>query len=229
MNKICLVFVCLFISNSLHAQSSKSPQLEVTPSSNAINIGMTLTEGTVADGYFTDAEKSERKGDLNVALSLFGKAAFEYNNDKMYSRYGASLLKMSNVHLQLTHYVEAEQIILNSALKTYAKIGSKTGQMLSYQQLGKIYLASNRLTQSLWFYTQHGILAQQLKNNNAYIESLLGIASVKIKKKEYSLAIKDVDRAELLARDAKTTQFVPQIKSNRAIIAEKQVTKTRTK
>lgn len=229
MNKIYLVLVYLLTVPSLQAQTLRSEPQEVTPTANAINIAMTLTEETIADDYFNDAEKSEKRGDLNVALALFGKAAFEYSNDKKYNRYASSLLRMSNVHLLLTHYVEAEQIILNSALKIYSKIGSKSGQMLSYQQLGKIYLASNRLTQSLWFYTQQGILAQQLKNNNAYIESLLGIASVKIKKKEYAMAIKDVDRAELLAKDAKTTQFVPQIKSNRAIIAEKQIVKTRTR
>ena len=101
--------------------------------------------------------------------------------------------------------------------------------MLSYNQLGKIYLASNRLTQSLWFYTQQGILAQQLKNNNAYIESILGIVAVKIKKKEYAMAIKDVDRAELLSKNAKTTQFEPQNRSKRAIIAERHLTKTKTR
>ena len=229
MNKICLVFVYLLFVFSLQAQTLKPDPQEANYPANAINIAMTLTEETIADDYFNDAEKHERKGDLNMALALFGKAAFEYNNINKYSRYGASLLRMSNVHLALTHYVEAEQIILNSALKTYSKIGNKAGQMLCYQYLGRVYLASNRLTQSLWFYTQQGILAQQLKNNTAYIESLLGIASVKIKKKEYAMATKDVDRAEVLAKDAKTSQFVPQIKYNRAMIAEKQATKARTR
>lgn len=229
MNKICLVFVYLLFVFSLQAQTLKPDPQEANYPANAINIAMTLTEETIADDYFNDAEKHERKGDLNMALALFGKAAFEYNNINKYNRYAASLLRMSNVHLALTHYVEAEQIILNSALKTYSKIGNKAGQMLCYQYLGRVYLASNRLTQSLWFYTQQGILAQQLKNNTAYIESLLGIASVKIKKKEYAMATKDVDRAEVLAKDAKTSQFVPQIKYNRAMIAEKQATKTKAR
>ena len=184
MNKIYLVLVFLFIAISLKAQQVlKSGPQEVVPSANAINVAVTLNQETVADDFFTDAEKSEKRGELNDALALFGKAAFEYNNEKKYNRYASSLLRMSNVHLLLTHYVEAEQIILNAALKIYSKIGSKSGQMISYNQLGKIYLASNRLTQSLWFYTQQGILAQQLKDNNAYIESILSILSVKINKK----------------------------------------------
>ncbi|RZJ18075.1 MAG: hypothetical protein EON51_17500 [Acinetobacter sp.] len=119
-------------------------------------------------------------------------------------------------------YAEAEQVVLNAALKTYSKIGSRSGQMASYNQLGKIYYAANKLTQSLWFYTQQGILAQQLKNNTSYIDSVLGIAAIKIKKKEYNLATKDVNRAELLAKNSKITQFTQQIKSNRSVIAEKQ-------
>lgn len=229
MNKIYLVLAFLFTSTFVNAQTLRSGPQEVLSTTNAINIAVTLNEETVADDYFADAEKSEKKGDLNLALALFGKAAFEYNNGNQLNRYAISLLRMSNVHLLLTHYVEAEQIILNSALKIYSKIGNKSGQMVSYNQLGKIYLASNRLTQSLWFYTQQGILAQQLKNNYAYIESILGIAAVKIKKKDYLLAVKDVDRAELLAKQAMTNQFVPLIKSSRAIIADRQIIKGKTR
>jgi len=88
-------------------------------------------------------------------------------------------------------------------------------------------LAGNKLTQSLWFYTQQGILAQQLKNNTSYIESVLGMASVKIKKKEYALAIKDLNKADLLAKNAKITQFTQQIKASRSIIADKQSSKNK--
>ncbi|MCY1538220.1 hypothetical protein D9M68_737490 [compost metagenome] len=125
----------------------------------------------------------------------------------------------------LSHYVEAEQVILNVALKTYSRLGSKAGQLASYNQLGKIYLASNKLTQSLWFYTQQGILAQQLRDHTAYIDSVLGIVAVKIKKKEYSLATKDLNRAEQLAKNANISQFNYQIKMNKQAIASQQLKK----
>lgn len=222
MNKICLTLVCLFLVSTSIAQNVNSGPQDTPQPISAINISVSNVEETSADEFFEDADRNERRGDLNEALILFGKAAFEYNNDKKFSRYGASLLRMSNVHLLLLHYTEAEQVVLNAALKTYSRIGSRTGQMASYNQLGKIYFAANKLTQSLWFYTQQGILAQQLKNNTSYIDSVLGIALVKIKKKEYALATKDVNRAELLAKNAKITQFAQQIKSSRSVIAEKQ-------
>ncbi|MNY48548.1 hypothetical protein D3C86_1838910 [compost metagenome] len=125
----------------------------------------------------------------------------------------------------LSHYSEAEQVTLNVALKNYSKIGSKTGQMESYAQLGKIYFASDKLTQSLWFYTQQGILARQIGDNNAYIDSILGLAQVKTKKKEYSLAIKDLNRAELLAKSSNLSRFKNQIREARAQIPAKAMAK----
>lgn len=222
MNKICLTFSFLLLVLQVDAQHINSGPQDVPQVGSAINIAVAQNGENEADEFFEDAEKNERRGDLNEALTLFGKAAFEYNNDRKFSRYGATLLRMSNIHMLLTRYAEAEQVVLNAALKTYSKIGSKAGQMASYNQLGKIYLAANKFTQSMWFYTQQGILARQIGNNTSYIDSVIGLALVKIKKKEYSLATKDLNRAELLAKTSKITQFNQQIKSNRSIIAEKQ-------
>jgi tetratricopeptide (TPR) repeat protein len=221
MNKICLALGCLFSGSITFAQNLAPGSQDASTEGTAIKIAVSYIDESTGDEFFADAAKNERRGDLNQALTLFGKAAFEYNNDRKFSRYGATLLRMSNVHMLLTNYKEAEQVVLNVALKTYTKIGSRSGQMAAYNQLGKIYYAANKLTQSLWFYTQQGIVAQQLKNNTSYIDSVLGIALIKIKKKEYSLATKDVNRAELLAKNAKITQFTQQIKINRSVIADK--------
>lgn len=228
MNKICLSLICFWITSTAFAQSNASGPQDVSSNGPAINVAVSSNDETEADLFFADAERNERKGDLNEALTLFGKAAFEYNNDKKFTKYATSLLRMSNVHMLLSHFTEAEQVVLNVALKTYSRIGNKAGQMASYNQLGRIYYGANKLTQSMWFFTQQGILAQQLKNNSSYIESILGIATIKIKKKEYNLALKDLNRAEILAKYFKLNQFNSQIKSNKATIVEKQVGKKLT-
>lgn len=217
--------MCLAFSSSVMAQTNNPGQPEQLPGNGAITIAVSGMDEADGDIYFEEAEKEEKNGDLNDALTLFGKAAFEYNNSRKFSRYGASLLRLSNVHFLMEHYTEAEQVILNVALKTYSRIGNRPGQMASYNQLGKIYLAANKLTQSLWFYTQQGILAKQTSNNTSYIDSILGIAQVKIKKKEYSLAIKDLNRAESYAKVAKINQFKGQIKSARNTIADRKTLK----
>jgi len=217
--------MCLAFSSSVMAQTNNPGQPEQLPGNGAITIAVSGMDEADGDIYFEEAEREEKNGDLNDALTLFGKAAFEYNTSRKFSRYGASLLRLSNVHFLMEHYTEAEQVILNVALKTYSRIGNRPGQMASYNQLGKIYLAANKLTQSLWFYTQQGILAKQTSNNTSYIDSILGIAQVKIKKKEYSLAIKDLNRAESYAKLAKINQFKGQIKSARNTIADRKTLK----
>jgi tetratricopeptide (TPR) repeat protein len=225
MNKIyltllCSGFVVVATAQNIYFWTSRYPQ-----AGTAINIAVSTFDESDGDEFFADAERNEKRGELNEALTLFGKAAFEYNNDKKFSRYGAALLRMGNVHMLLAHYSEAEQVVLNAALKTYSRIGSRSGQMASYNQLGKIYYAANKLTQSLWFYTQQGILAQQMKNTTSYIDSVLGIAAIKIKKKEFYLAMKDLNRAELLAKNSGISQFTQLIRSSRSQILDKQTKK----
>jgi tetratricopeptide (TPR) repeat protein len=223
MYKLCFALLCLVLSDTVMAQTNNIVQQESPSGSTSINIAVSGTDDSEADSFFQEAEKNEKNGDLYDALTFFGKAAFEYNNNKNFSRYGASLLRLSNVHYLLEHYTEAEQVILNVALKTYSRFGNRGGQLASYNQLGRIYLAANKLTQSMWFYTQQGILAKQIKNNSSYVDSILGLAQVKIKKREYTLALNDVNRAELYAKNSHLNQFKGQIKQARTSIAEKKI------
>ncbi|KEQ29280.1 hypothetical protein N180_06960 [Pedobacter antarcticus 4BY] len=218
MYKLCLGLVFLINIVPASAQSSNYVLQEPYISSGAINVAVSRDDG---DLYFEEGEKNEKSGDLNDAITFFGKAAFEYNNVRNFSRYGASLLRLSHVHYLMQHYTEAEQVILNVALKTYSKSGNRSGQMASYNQLGRIYLASNKLTQSMWFYTQQGILARQTNSNLNYIDSMLGIIRVKIKKREYAMALKDIQRVELLTKNTNAPQYQVQLRQVRAVIAEK--------
>lgn len=214
----------VFVTAGLFALA-QSPTVQGAEAGNGqLSVNISVVGGqafTIADSFFDEAEKFERSGDYDNAVAAYNRAAKEYQEDKKYARYGATLIKLSNAHLVLSNYAEAEKIVLKQVLKNYTRIGSKSGQMAAYQQLGKIYLAANKLPQSLWFYTQHGILAQQLNDKSAYIESVIGIASVKIKKKDYLLASKDLNNAELLSKNANIVKYNQLIKSNRAIIAEK--------
>jgi tetratricopeptide (TPR) repeat protein len=221
MYKVFIAIFCLLFCESAIAQKSVS-DLQLTNSGAVIQIAVSALDEGDGNSYFSEAEENEKKGDLNDALTMFGKAAFEFNSSRLFVRYGAALLRLSNIHYMLQNYTEAEQVIINVALKNYSRIGNRNGQMESYSQLGKIYLAHNKLTESLWFYTQQGLIARQINNNNSYIDSILGMARIKIKRKEYKLASKDLNRAELLAQNQKISQFKGQIKEARGIIIEKQ-------
>jgi len=216
-----MVFLSLFASLQLYAQNIDKSDQDPGFGGSAINIAVSkydLAEGT---NYFEDAEHLEKKGDFNEALTLFGKAAFEFNAVRNFGLYCQALIKMSNMHYQLGRFTDAEQILLNVVLKNYSKMGSRIGQMNTYNILGKVYLAENKYTQSMWFYTQQGILAKQTGSSIAYIESVLGVAQVKIKKKDFALASKDLNRAELLAKSIKNNSYKAQIKESREIISGK--------
>ena len=220
MTKIVLALIGLFASLQLQAQNIDKSEIQ-EPNGSAINIAVSKFDLEDGNSFFEEAEDLERKGDYNEALTLFGKAAFEYNAVKNFNRYGQAVIKMSSMHYQLGRFTDAEQILLNVALKNYSKTGNKAGVMNTYNLLGKVYLANTKYTQSMWFYTQQGILAKQLKSNNAYIESILGIVQVKIKKKDFTLALRDLKSAEWLANSIKTTQYKTQIKDAREMIASK--------
>jgi len=221
MTKIVLAFISLFASLQLYAQNIDRIEIQEPNGGNAINIAVSKFDEADGNTFFDEAEDFEKKGDFNEALTLFGKAAFEYSAVKNFNRYGQAIIKMSNMHYQLGRFTDAEQILLNVALKNYSKMGSKNGLMNTYNLLGKVYLASNKYTQSMWFYTQQGILAKQLKSNNSYIESMLGIVQVKIRKKDFTLALRDLKSAEWLANSIKTSQYKAQIKDARELIAIK--------
>ncbi|SER93777.1 hypothetical protein [Pedobacter rhizosphaerae] len=220
MTKIVLAFIGLFASFQLYAQNiDKSDNQELNSGGSAINIVVSKFDEADGNTYFDEAESLERKGEYNDALTMFGKAAFEYNAVRNFNRYGQAIIKMSNMHYQLGRFTDAEQILLNVAVKNYSKMGSRMGLMNTYNLLGKVYLANNKYTQSMWFYTQQGILAKQLKSNNSYIESVLGVAQVKIKKKDFTLALRDLKTAEWLATSIKSSQYKTQIKDAREVIA----------
>lgn len=224
MTKIVLALISLFASLQLQAQNIDKSEIQ-EPNGSAINIAVSKFDLEDGNSFFEEAENLERKGDYNEALTLFGKAAFEYNAVKNFNRYGQAVIKMSSMHYQLGRFTDAEQILLNVALKNYSKTGNRAGVMNTYSLLGKVYLANTKYTQSMWFYTQQGILAKQLKSNNAYIESILGIVQVKIKKKDFTLALRDLKSAEWLANSIKTTQYKTQIKDAREMIASKTTSK----
>ncbi|KQN38038.1 hypothetical protein ASE92_00910 [Pedobacter sp. Leaf41] len=221
MSKYLFALFSLFASFQLQAQNIDKADMQEPNGGSAITIAVSKFDLEDGNSFYDDAEDLEKKGDFNEALTLFGKAAFEYNAVKNFTKYGQAIIKMSNMHYQLGRFGDAEQILLNVALKNYSKMGSRSGLMNTYQLLGKVYLANSKYTQSMWFYTQQGILAKQLKSNNSYIESVLGIVQVKIKKKDFTLALRDLKTAEWLASSIKTNQYKGQISDARETIASK--------
>ncbi len=220
MQKLSLL-ILLFLAVNVKAQIPDITVSRPVPGG-PINITYYNPATLNADDYFYEADQNERKGDLKVALALYDKAASGFSMSRRMPQYCLTLLKLSNVHMLMNNFSKAEKLVLEGALMNYSKLGSISGEMDAYQQLAKIYLAADKLTESLWFSTQQGIIAQRLSNQNAYISSLLGLAQVKIKRQEFSLANYDLNRAETLARSNNYSDFTGQIRDARKAIADGQ-------
>lgn len=215
-------FAMLFFCISASAQSIEKIELQDSNTGGtAINIAVSKYDLSTGNDYFDEANSFLQKNDFTQALQFFSKAAFEYSVVKNYNKYGQAVIKMSNMHYKLGNFKESEDILLNVAVKNYSKLHSNDGLMNTYYLLGNSLLAQNKYTQSMWFYTQQGILAKRLGNKNSIIESLLGVVQVKIKKKDFALALRDLKSAELLAKARNTTQYGDEITAARRTIAER--------
>lgn len=222
MRKIVAMLIAVPIYFSATAQSVDRIETQNQPSGGAaINIVLSKYDVGTGDSYFTDASSFLQQGNYNEALTLYGKAAFEFSTVKNYNRYGQAIIKMSDMHYRLGNYKEAEDILLNVAVKNYSKLHSTDGLMNTYGLLGNTLLAQNKYTQSMWFYTQQGILAKRQGNQMSFIESVMGVAQVKIKKKEFSLALRDLRTAEALAKTKSSSKFQAEISEARRTIATK--------
>ncbi len=220
MKKVAIALIASLIYFSAAAQSvDKIDSQDQNAGSTAINIAISKYDLADGNSYFEKANNLFQKGEFDEALTSFGKAAFEYSTVKNYTKYGEAIIKMSDMHYRLGNFKEAEDILLNVAVKNYSMLHSNLGLMNTYFLLGNTLLAQNKYTQSMWFYTQQGILAKQLGNQNSVIKSLLGVVKVKIKKKDFSLALRDLKSAELMARARNTSQFGDEISEARRTIA----------
>lgn len=221
MHKYLLILAVVLFSKVTAANSADYIKVPYPFISQVLYLGPTHPKIINANNFFAQGEKMEQDKRYNDALIYFGKAAVEYGSAKITGKHAESLLRMSDIHRVLKNYKIAQDIVLNTVLKSYSKLGSKLGEMNAYRQLGKIYLDEGRYTESLWFFTQHGIIAQQTTNKLAYIESVIDIARLKIKKKEYSMATADINRAEILAKNANTTKFASHISEVRKNVKDR--------
>jgi len=114
------------------------------------------------------------------------KATFEY------------LFWKNNMLLALGNANQVESHILNGILARASRNG-KIKEWECYYQLGKSYLQQQKMVQAKWFFVQALTLSNGFNSKIPKIKSLLMLAKVKSKVKDYSLAIQDLKVAENLS------------------------------
>lgn len=127
---------------------------------------------------------------------LIEQAKLLKNNQMLIS---ALIFKAHNL-LRNGDIKQAEHMILKYTLLINNGLNRKKKEQACYLQLGKIYLEAKRYTESKWFYIQSLTLSDQLNLYPQKIESLLLLAKVKNKIKDYNLALGDLKLAKNLIK-----------------------------
>lgn len=93
---------------------------------------------------------------------------------------------------------QVEVHILNEVLARASHSG-KLKEWECYYQLGKSYLQQQKMVQAKWFFVQALTLSKGFNSKAPQIKSLLMLAKVKSKVKDYELAIQNLKEAESLS------------------------------
>jgi tetratricopeptide (TPR) repeat protein len=96
---------------------------------------------------------------------------------------------------------QVEAHILNEVLAR-ASHSCKLKEWECYYQLGKSYLQQQKMVQAKWFFVQALTLSKGFNSKAPQIKSLLMLAKVKSKVKDYELAIQNLKAAESLSDGA---------------------------
>lgn len=94
---------------------------------------------------------------------------------------------------------QAEELILKRILMMAYRTNNKQKEWQCYYYLGKSYLQQKKLTEAKWFFVQALTLSNGFDSKKPKIKSLLMLAKVKGKVKDYELAIQDLKVAESLS------------------------------
>lgn len=97
-----------------------------------------------------------------------------------------------------------------SAVQQYSRYNDTLGLRSSYDVLVRIYRDQKQLVQAKWFILQSNTLSRGKKDVPNIITSLVELAAIKTELKDYSLAVSDLNEANLLANK----NHLPQLASN---------------
>lgn len=177
-----------------------------------INRAIALLESALQQ-----AKKQENTRDRGIiqsnlsSLLIYSKNFMEAGNyeeayyqqavkDKSIVEQAESLVKIAKIQAQDKDFNSAENTIIRKAIPLFNRSKHYEGKLLAWQELASIYQMQNKHTEAQWFLIQARDLAETKNFPNELAEIEYMLASSKIIQKNYSVAKKELDRANNLAR-----------------------------
>ncbi|QEK52268.1 hypothetical protein FYC62_11915 [Pedobacter aquae] len=159
-------------------------------------------------------------GDDKAAADFNDMAIAGYRIMEQDQKLVKALLQQNELMLRAGNLKQAEQQILTKILLMAYRMNSKQAEMNCYQQLGRVYWHQNKFTEAKWFFVQANILANKLHHRVGTIRSLLMLAKVKNRIKDYGLALADLKLANSLLNTS-NKYFRPDILKGMALTYQK--------
>jgi len=167
----------------------------------ALNLNLEINNTkAILSNYLSLSRLCTFKGDIGRALKYSNAlvdAAEGLKNPKFVAEGYNSLISLWTIQKR---FKEAETLILKKALPlNYYKLKDQTGTIGCYDQLAGIYSQQKKFSEAKWFYIQSNMLARKVNNSKGIVNSLLGLAHVKVAIGDYQLAFNDLKEAERLS------------------------------
>jgi hypothetical protein len=111
-------------------------------------------------------------------------------------------LKLTEPGASKQELEEAIRLIMKG-LHNYSRFRDSVGLRETFDHLAYVYLLQKKTVQAKWFYIQSNSMARDMRDTTNIIRSLLALSGVKVVIKDYSMAIRDLREAAVLAKSRK--------------------------
>ncbi|MGV3705756.1 MAG: hypothetical protein ACO1NU_10320 [Arcticibacter sp.] len=168
------------------------------------------TANTLAGVLMKQQNVKGASGYLNSIIS----SKYDQPNDK--STLADAYVKLAEIRRVQKRYKQAESMILNKALGLYRSADNLVGRVNCFDVLGHIYLEQKRHSEAKWFFIQANTLARNLNDEKGVVTSLVNLSKVKVAIKDYSLAMRDLKEANVIASKLNNLSLLADVKSGYA-------------
>ncbi len=154
------------------------------------------------------------KQDLQEALAYYQYAGDLAGGGKQPALEALSYVEIGKIKLSQHRYEEAERFLMKKALPLYTRYGNKTGRIICFENLARLYEQQKRYSEAKWYYIQANLLGRKINNEGAVISSLISLGHVKNELGHLDLALQDLKEAEKLASGSHDVPRLIEIKSD---------------
>ncbi|MFD1629077.1 hypothetical protein [Pseudopedobacter beijingensis] len=151
-------------------------------------------EAAMISSVLSQINYIQLEGNIALLNNLITMNAYKHIQDD--EQLLTAWLWRAKLYLAVGEYKAAEDLLMKKALMKSYKFGDKEAEMKVYYLLGQRYFITVNDTESLWFYLQAATLSEKLRQYDYTIQSLLMVSEIKMKRKDYSLALQDLRKVE---------------------------------